>query len=236
MPQAAGTPTVKPFSWSWSKLKNYRTCPKRHYEIDIAKHYRDADSDALKWGNQVHDAMAKYIGQGIELPTIMKRYKAWPENVVKLSQVGMDVRVEQSLAIAKDFGPCSYYAGEAWFRAKIDVLAMTPKKEAAITIDWKTGSKVQPEFEQLALSAQTVFAHFPTVEEVVAYYVWFGHDTHTVETYHRDDMVKIWNALWPEINVMDDAWRTTTYPAKPSGLCINYCPVTNCPFYGKGSR
>ena len=33
---------------------------------------------------------------------------------------------------------------------------------------------------------------------------------------------------------MEEAYRTTTYPPKPSGLCSSYCPVTSCPYHGKG--
>ena len=226
---------MKPFSWSWSKLKNYRTCPKRHYEVDIAKNYKDKESEALLWGNQVHDAMAKFIEKGASLPATMSRYRAWPENARKLLQAGYSVKVEQQLAIAKDFGPSGYFAPDAWFRAKLDV-TLFPGTSDAVTIDWKTGGKVQPEFEQLALSAQTIFAHHPEIQRVASIYVWFGHDTQTVKTYKRDQMVPIWNELWPTINEMESAWKTTTYPAKPSGLCVNYCPVTNCPFHGKGSR
>jgi hypothetical protein len=166
----------------------------------------------------------------------MKRYRDWPEDVVELARKGMNVKVEQKLAIGKDFQACGFFAGEAWFRAVVDVLGIPPHGKKAMTIDWKTGGKVQPEFEQLALSAQTIFAHYPAVEEVTAMYVWFGHDTHTTKTYRREDMVRVWNELWPTINVMDEAWRTLTYPPKPSGLCVSYCPVTSCPFYGKGNR
>ena len=180
MPQAAGSTSLKPFSFSWSRLKNYRTtAQKRHYEIDLAKNYKDADSEALKWGNQVHEAMAKYIGQGLDLPTIMKRYKQWPEFVVDLSRKGTNVKVEQKMAIGKDFPgvqllcPGCVVQGSGGCDRHFH-----PHGKKVGTIDWKTGGKVSPEFEQLAMSAQTIFAHYPNVEEVarVSIYVWFGHD------------------------------------------------------------
>ena len=228
---------MKPFSFSWSKIKNYRTCPKRHYEIDIAKNYKEeGDNPALKWGNEVHEAMAKFIGKGVKLPTLVDRYEAWPTNVRKLAAMpGVDCLVEQKLAIGKDFKAASFFSNDAWFRAVADVLLLIKESKAAITIDWKTGGKVQPEFEQLALSSQTVFATYPWVEEVLAIYVWFGHDTQSPKIYRKADMPAVWNELWPVITEMTDAAKTTTYPAKPSGLCKNYCKVTNCPYHGKGS-
>jgi len=228
---------MKPFSWSWSKLKNYRTCPKRHYEIDLSKNVKEPESEPLKWGNLVHDSMAKYIHNGIDLPPMVQRYQAWPENVRRFGKIpGVDVTVENKMAIDKEFRPTSFFDAGTWFRSVIDVkIILPPVYKAAITIDWKTGGSVNPEFEQLALSSQVIFANYPEVDEVASIYVWFGHDTQTIKSYKRTDMVPMWNDLWPMINEMAEAYRTTTYPPKPSGLCKNHCPVVSCPYHGKGS-
>jgi spore coat polysaccharide biosynthesis protein SpsF (cytidylyltransferase family) len=44
----------KPFAWSYSKLKNYEVCPKRHWHVDVKKDFKEAESEALKQGNLVH--------------------------------------------------------------------------------------------------------------------------------------------------------------------------------------
>lgn len=228
---------MKPFSWSWSRLKNYRVCPRRHYAIDIKKEFKDEESEALTWGNTVHDSMAKFIGHDTPLPRTVERYSDWPNNIKSLREAGIEVKVENKLAMDKNFDPTDFFDAATWFRGVVDVLMILPLgMRAACSIDWKTGGKVQPEFEQLALSAQLIFAHYPEVDSVLAIYVWFGHDTYTAKIYRREDMLETWNKLWPEILDMDHAWRTTTYPAKPSGLCRNYCPVTSCPYHGKGSH
>lgn len=228
---------AKSFSWSWSKLKNYRSCPKRHYEIDLARNFHeDKENEALRWGNEVHLAMAKRISEGAALPITMQRYDGWPSGARRLKDAGLPVEVERSLAIDRNFQPCGWLAPEAWFRAKIDVSLLVESAKAAISIDWKTGGKVEPEFEQLFLSSQAIFAHHPNVDEVAALYVWLGHDMHTAKVYQRDQMGALWSNLWPEIEQMFEAWRTVTYPPKPSGLCVRHCPVTSCPYHGKGNR
>lgn len=228
--------TKKPFSWSWSRLKNYRTCPKRHYHVDIAKEFKEDESDALLWGNQVHDAMAKRIARGVALPNTMQRYEDWPARVLAMTADGIELKVENKLAMDKMFQPTSFFDASTWFRAVIDVLGLNRPKRSAFTIDWKTGGTVNPEFEQLGLSAQTIFAHYPDVDEVLALYVWFGHDTQTTKVYRRDDMQALWANLLPEIRKMNDAHDQLNYPAQPSGLCKKYCPVTSCPHHGVGSR
>lgn len=227
---------MKRFSWSWSRFKNFRTCPKRHYHVDIQKDFKEEESEALLWGNQLHDAMAKRIAKNIQLPATMARYDYWPQRVIALRNAGLDVSVENKLAMTEQFEPCAFFDASAWFRCVIDVKILIPQFKAAVTIDWKTGGKVQPEFEQLALSAQTIFVHHPEIDEVAAIYVWFGHDTQTIKVYRRGDMAPVWTEVWPQLTEMTEAARTLTYPPRPSGLCKSYCPVTSCPYHGKGSR
>ena len=41
----------KPFAWSYSRLKNFEVCPKRHFHVDIAKDFREEEGESLVWGN-----------------------------------------------------------------------------------------------------------------------------------------------------------------------------------------
>jgi len=229
---------TKSFSWSWSRLKNYRTCPKRHWEIDIAKNVKEPLTEPLRWGNELHEAMHLRLEKGRPLPSTMGRFHAWPDNVDRAIQKRgpkAQLKVENKLAMTKEFEPCGFFDDDCWFRGVVDVLLLLPSGKSAVTIDWKTGNKIKPEMEQLALSAQLVFAHYPEVDNVLAIYVWFGHKTQTTKRYNRAEMVPFWNELWPSIKTLEEAHRTTTYPPKPSGICINWCAVTSCPYHGKGS-
>lgn len=224
---------MKPFAWSWSKLKNYRSCPKRHWHVDIAKDFAEAESEQLKWGDLVHKSMAARIDKGTPLPLTLQHYEDWPARIASLKTSGHQILVENKLAMTSAFTPTEFFDNATWFRGVVDVLAIAPAGNAAFSFDWKTG-KVDPDFEQLALSAQLIFAHYPKVELVGTAYVWLGNDDQTVNTYARSSMIALWNNLWPEIKAMAEAHRTTTYPPKPSGLCRKYCPVTSCPYHGRG--
>jgi len=230
----------KPFSWSWSRLKNWRTCPKRFYEIDVAKNYVEPEAGALKWGHEVHEALANRIAKGAPLPESMRDYDVWPQKMIALGKAGTRMLVENKLAMSQEFTPTRFFDADTWFRGVVDVLGIG--NETAISLDWKTGGKISPEFEQLGLSAQLIFANYPKVNEVQTAYIWLGHTDDngkvltTKETYRRENMVPLWNELWPEINQMTEAHRTVTYPPNPSGLCKRHCPVVSCPYHGKGSR
>jgi hypothetical protein len=221
---------TKNFAWSWSRLKNYRVCPKRSYHVDIAKDFKEEEGEQLKWGNTVHTAMAERVDKHTPLPLTMEHYEIWARKADLLRGAGLDVKVEQKLAMSAEFKPTGFFDNKTWFRGVADVLAVAPT--VAVTLDWKTGA-MKPDYEQLALSAQLVFAHYPEIKRVRTAYIWLGNDDQTVEEYQRDAMVPLWNGLWPEIKAMAEAHRTLTYPPKPSRICRRYCPVTSCPHHGK---
>ncbi len=225
---------MKKFTWSWSRLKNYRTCPKKHYHVDLAKEFPEPDNEVLLWGNQVHEAMAKRIDKDAKLPPMMEHYEPWPAAMVELRSQGWTVKTELKLAMSEAHKPTSFFDNATWFRGVADVLAIAPAKNAALSLDWKTG-QIKPDAEQLALNAALIFSHYPEVNLVDTVYVWLGNDDQTRVRYGRMDMMPLWSGLMPEINQLAEAYRTTTYPPKPSGICIRHCPVTSCPYHGKGS-
>jgi hypothetical protein len=227
---------VKKFSWSWSKLKNFRSCPKRHYEIDLTKNIKELPSDELKWGDLFHDAMAKRIGRGTPLPAALIWYDGWAGWMRGHKEAGANVSTELRLAMDAQFQPTEWFSPSTWVRGIVDVLYLAPWLRSAAALDWKTGKKIQPEFEQLGITAGLLFAHHREIDTVHTAYLWSAHDTDTIETYHREEMTPLWNKIMPDVKRMEEAARTLTYPPKPSGLCIKYCPVTSCPYHGKGDR
>lgn len=228
---------AKLFAWSWSRLKNYRDCPKRHYELDIAKNYPD-DSEAIRWGHEFHAAMSKTIDTGKPLPVTMERHAHLPTFIRRRKEEGADIRTEVKLAMSRDFKPTHWFDPLTWFRGVADVLMIGEHLRKALVIDWKTGGKIRNEGEQLQLNAQLVFTNFDEVDEVNTMYHWTQHlDAEPViNTYQRDGMMPMWNRLLPEVKQMEEAHRTLTYPPKPGALCISWCPVTSCPYHGIGTR
>jgi hypothetical protein len=225
----------KPFAWSYSRLKNYETCPKRHFHIDVNKDVKEEEGEALLWGNAVHKALAKRIADGTKLPTGMERFEKWAARIIT---PGGKILVEQQLAIDENFGPTAWFGsdaakrgtGEPWYRGIGDVVKIVGP--VALVIDWKTG-KILEDSQQLALMAACVFAHHPEVIKVRSVFVWLKDDAETTEDFHRNDMPAMWKHLWPRIENLKNAYASTTFPAKPGGLCKRYCPVKVCPHNGE---
>lgn len=54
--------------WSFSKLKAFETCPKQFYHVKILKEYPQKETDAMRYGTDVHLACEEYIRDNKPLP------------------------------------------------------------------------------------------------------------------------------------------------------------------------
>lgn len=219
----------KEWAWSYSKLKNYNTCPKRHYEIDIAKNYIDS-GEGMAAGNLAHDILAKACTGAVHLPETHKHLQQWVDRV----RAGPgDLFVEQKYAITRDFKPTTYFAKDVWYRGIADVVRIDGP--VALALDWKTG-KVLEDPVQLMLMACCLFVHFPALKRVRAEYIWLKDECTSPEVFDRAEVARELSRLLPNIDKLETASKKMDYPPTPNGLCMKYCKVTSCVFHGKGAR
>lgn len=220
---------TKLFSWSFSRLKNFETCPLKYQQVDLLKAFKEPKSKELDWGDFVHKSFAATLLGKMTLPAELIMYSKWIDNVHKLPG---DLYVEQKYAINKDFKPVGYFDDDVWYRGIGDAVKIYHNRGAII--DWKTGA-IKPDSVQLMLMAQCLFSHFPQLEVVHTAFVWLKEDATTPETFTKQDIADSWLGLYDRVNSLENATKTNTFPPKPSGLCRKHCPVTTCQFHGKGA-
>ncbi len=220
------------FSVSYSKIKNYDTCPKRHQEVDLLKHFKDS-GEKMAWGHEVHAALAKscgMVGGPGPLPAPMAKYKKWVDMYAAPGLPGK-LYLEQQYAITKTFQPTGWKDwNNTWFRAIVDLLRIDGP--VARAVDWKTG-KMLHDSRQLMMSAQAIFAHHPGVRRIYTEFVWLQDDVVTPEVFDRATIAREWPPVLEKIKVMEEAMRLNKYPTNRSGLCYRHCPVLTCPVHGK---
>lgn len=219
----------KPFAWSYSKLKNYETCPKRYYNVDVAKLVKEEESENLQYGNTLHKVIAEAIIGKAPLPKHFAHLQGWVDKVTSSGMAQPKILVEQQLAITKDFGPTEWSGRDAWYRGIADVIKIIGP--VAVVLDWKTG-KILEDGVQLALMAQCVFAHHPEVQKIRTEFVWLKEDATTRADFARDDMAKVWAGVLPRVQLLESAHKAAEFPAKPGYLCRKWCPVDTCTHHG----
>ena len=85
---------------------------------------------------------------------------------------------------------------------------------------------------QLELMSMMIFILFPEIKEVRGKLL-FVVPTEAVDgVYHRKDRKKMWAGWLGKYSQLTAAYENGVWNAKPSGLCRNYCPVTECPHNG----
>jgi hypothetical protein len=217
----------KSFAWSYSKIKNYASCPKRHFHVDVAKDFKEDESEILTWGNEVHDKLAKRLAKKTPLPDSMKDYESWAK---KLEGFPGQMLVEQKYGLTEDFRKAEFFGRDVWYRGIADVVIIND--ERALAVDWKLG-KILEDSQQLALMAACLFGTYPAVQRVDTLFVWLKDDARTHEVFKREDMPTMWANMLPRVQQLRKAYEDNLFPPKPGYLCRRYCPVKTCPHHGE---
>jgi CRISPR/Cas system-associated exonuclease Cas4 (RecB family) len=222
------TTDIKPFTWSYSVLKNYETCPRRYYAYNVARDVTEPESDAIRQGHAVHEAFEARVKSGQELPLGMGMHEPM---LAKLASAPGKVYAEQKLGLTAEFKPTTFFGKGVWFRIVLDYTNVRPDYTATV-IDYKTGRPME-DLTQLQLSAATLFAHEPKLTRVKAALVFTAHERVETAEFVRSDVTEIWGDILPRVNKVVQARQRDHYPPKPGGLCRRWCAVASCPFHGK---
>lgn len=216
-------------AWSFSALNNYETCPKKYWHLAIERDVKEEEGEALVYGKKVHRALEMLIKKGTPLPNELSHMLPYVQKFVDFKGTKL---AEQQLALDIDFQPSDWKDWDkTWVRAMLD-LAIVGETHALL-VDYKTGKMKDDGFTQLKLAAAIFMAHRPQIMSVEVAYLWTQHKGKTTtEVFTREQITQIWNELLPRVNGFQKAFRDTNYPARPSGLCKRYCPVTQCPHNG----
>lgn len=225
-----------PYNTTYSKIKNYETCPSRHWHMDLAKDVKEELSPEMLRGNSLHGAMASRVRSGVKLPVEFRYMEPWAEKLSRVTDPLQIIQVELRLGIGRDLEPKLMMEKGAYIRGVLDYLKLVPSRTPgafiAHLVDYKTG-KPKEDFIQLAINALMVFTHYPDVIKLRADFLWTEYNDTSHETFDRDEMQDVWNELLPRVQAHENACATKNFPVKPGGLCKEYCLVRSCEHNGK---
>jgi len=219
---------VPGFSWSYSVLKNYETCPRRYYAYNVARDVTEPESEAIKHGHAVHAAFEARVKKGTPLPLGMGMHEPI---LAKLADAPGEIHTEQKLGLSSSFAPTGFHGANVWFRIVLDY-ANVREDGTATVIDYKTG-RPSEDMTQMELSAATLFAHDKRVQRVKAALLFVEHEQIERAEFVRSQTTEIWSHVLPRVRQVIEARQRQDYPPRPGGLCRRYCAVISCPFHGR---
>lgn len=232
-PMGEATETAKPFTWSYSRLKGYETCPRQFHEKDILKNWPEEKSEHQSFGDAVHAAMATALRTGKPLPLAYAPYQHW---IDKVNNTKGELLVESECrwAITREFVPTTWFSEKVWARSVADAVKVDLDfPQTALVVDWKTGKSINVDEMQLTLTALMCFAQFPQLLRVRADFVWLQEDAQTTQVIGKDEVNGLWSDIMPRVARLKKAMEDENFPPMPNRLCKRWCPVRTCEYWGK---
>lgn len=210
--------------WSYSSWDSYvNGCPRKFYEIKIAKNFDDPPNESTIWGNEVHAALEIRAKTNAPLPDNMQRFQKLADRVIYAPG---ETYAELEVAVTIDLQPTGFWDNDAYARGKLDLVKRNGT--VALVNDWKTGKRKNNSL-QLDLAAVLTFAKFPEVERITSLFTWFQEPTKpSSNKFTREQMPEIMAQFKQGVDDMQWSEQNNVWPEKPSGLCNGWCPVRTC--------
>lgn len=207
--------------YSYTFLNTFEICPKQAFHRYVLKDIKFVPTEAITWGNTVHDAMDKRLSKGTPLPKEVAKYEPFALAVEPLKPM-----VENKVAIRRDGSPVSYYDEAVWFRGKADVVAV--KDDTALFLDWKTGSSKYESPYELELHAMAFQAAHPQLARITARYVWLA-DNRVGRPHDVSNVGETLECLQEKADEIEMCFKRGEWVTKQGPLC-GWCPVKSCGF------
>lgn len=216
---------MKLVAWSYSRLSNYETCPKKYWHQSVARDVTEEKGEAATYGDEVHKSFAKFFKTGIELPLHLRQYST---QLKQIAAAPGDKIVEQQIALDANFNQVEWFSKDAYIRVISDLTQHNGKH--AVTWDWKTG-KPSDDFTQLKLNAAVTFHLGQEIENITMAYFWLKTKKVSAEQIKREQATEVWSELLPRVQRYQDAHAANNFPPRQNFLCRGWCPVKTCQFW-----
>ena len=222
-------PTERIIRWSHSALKDYEGCARRYYEVKVLNKYPFQETDATRYGVEVHKAIEDYIKDGTPIPAAYAQFQPTVDALLK--KPGRKL-AEHEMALTKTLQPCDWKAKEVWVRGIADILIVNDDNLTAWVGDWKTGSNKYPDQDQLVLMSLMVFAHFPHIRKVNSALLFIVKNSMVKMQMLREQAEAAWWKYRERTARLEASYANNVWHPTPTPLC-RWCQVTGCEFNPK---
>jgi RecB family exonuclease len=214
-------------TWSHSSLKDYEGCARRYHEVKILKKYPFQETEATRYGTQLHLAAEEYVRDDKPLPPQFAFIQ--PTLDALLKKPGRKL-AEQKMALDEQLYPVGWFDKKVWVRGIADLLILDDDNLTAWVVDYKTGNNKYPDREQLVLMSLMVFKYFPHIREVKSALLFVVKEDMVKHSMSIEEADAEWWRYRERVgriaaSMEADVWNPTRTP-----LC-GWCPVKSCEFH-----
>jgi hypothetical protein len=220
---------MKKPAWSHSSLKDFEGCQRRYQEIKVLKNYPFTETEATRYGNQVHEAIELYIRDGKPIPPEYAQFQAVVDAMLKKDGRKL---AEYEMALTVDLQPTEWKSKDVWVRGIADILIVDDENLTAWVGDWKTGNNKYPDRDQLVLMSIMVFAHFPHIRRVNSALLFIVKNDMVKMSMTREQADKHWWDYRERTARLEAAFANDVWNPNQTPLC-GWCPVKTCEFNKK---
>jgi PD-(D/E)XK nuclease superfamily len=206
--------------YTYTMLSAYKNCGHQMYRRYVKKDIPYAETEAMRWGKEIHTAFEHRVGAGKSLPVTMQQWEEFAK-----PYDGRNAVTEQKLGITKQGRATGFWDNDCWFRGIVDLTLRTDAK--AFVNDWKSGSaKFEDPFE-LEIGALLLKAKYPELNVVKGCYTWLK-DHRVSQVYDLSHFKDTWNEINRLVNEIEADRGKGQFEKKRSGLCHGWCDVRDC--------
>lgn len=200
------------FSWSYSRLSDYETCPARYKARYIDK-IDEGPRPAADRGTELHQKIEDYLLGKADLPDMFEPFKGYIDEI----RAQPTLQIEGKWALDRDWQKAPWEAG--WWRGKLD--AFWTEGEVAQVVDWKTGRVYDSNRDQMRLYATVARALYPEIEQVNVTLVYLDLREAIGDTFFADDTNAFRNQFTGRAARME---QDTTFAPRRNPFC-KWCPL-----------
>lgn len=211
-------------AWSHSALKDYEGCPRRYHAVRVLKLYPFTETEATRYGNQVHEALELYVRDGTPLPEQFAQFRPIVDALCQ--RPGRKI-AEHQMALTMDLQPCDWRDRRVWVRGIADLLILDDENLTAWVVDYKTGNNKYPDRDQLVLMSCMVFAHFPHIRKVNSALLFIVKNDMIKHQMVREDAEAAWWRYRERTGKIESSFAHDVWNPKQSPLC-RWCPHSAC--------
>ena len=123
-------------AYSYSAIKEFKNCPRKYYETRILKKWQQEETDAMRYGTDVHEALELHIKEGKPLGP----HSRFQEIANALSKLNGEKLTELEMGLDESLNPCEFLGEHTFIRGIADLVIIDWDKKTASVFDYKTGS------------------------------------------------------------------------------------------------